>query len=88
MTGMVYQVEVKGHRPGTEEVKVHARQVRQAQQNPERFRLAVVLVPNEAGEVPSVSYFVRPFDGYDLHFAQTYVPLSVAGLAPHALEPQ
>jgi SNF2 family DNA or RNA helicase len=88
ITGMVYQVEVKGHRPGTKEVNVHARQVRQAQQNPERFRLAIVLVPNVAGEVPAVSYFVRPFDGYDLHFAQTYVPLSVAGLAPHALEPQ
>jgi hypothetical protein len=88
VTGMVFQIEVKGHRPETREVNVHARQVRQAQQNPERFRLAIVLVPDEAGALPSVSYFIRPFDGYDLHFAQTGVPLSVAELAPHALEPQ
>lgn len=88
VTGMVFQIEVKGHRPGTKEINVHARQVRQAQQNPERFRLAIVLVPDEPGVAPSVSYFIRPFNGYDLHFAQTGVPLSVAELAPHALEPQ
>jgi SNF2 family DNA or RNA helicase len=86
-TGMVYQIEVKGHRPANGEVKVHARQVRQAKQNPERFRLAIVLVPNEPDGVPKVSYFVRPFDDYELHFAQTYVPLNVADLAPYAEEP-
>ena len=37
---------------------------------------------------PVVYYFVRPFDGYQLHFAQTYVPLDVAELLPHAVEPQ
>ena len=87
-TGMIYQIEVKGHRPANPEVKVRARQVRQAKQNPERFRLAVVLVPNEPEEEPRVSYFVRPFDTFEMHFAQTYVPLNVVELMPTAVEPQ
>jgi SNF2 family DNA or RNA helicase len=87
-TGMVYQIEVKGYRPQTPEIKVRARQVRQAKQNPERFRLAVVLVPNESDGAPTVRYFLRPFDAYELHFAQTYVPLDVADLMLRAVEPQ
>jgi hypothetical protein len=87
-TGMVFQIEVKGHRPDNPEVKVHARQVRQAKQNPERFRLAIVQVPDEPDAEPTVSYFVRPFESYELHFAQTYVPLKVVDLLPFAVEPQ
>ncbi len=86
-TGTAYFIEVKGHRPATTEIKVRAPQVVKAQQNPERFRLVVVAVPDD-GRNPVVRYFVRPFDGYDLHFAQAYVPLAVAQLAPHAVEPQ
>ena len=52
-TGIVYQIEVKGHRPEHPEIKVRARQVRQAKQNPERFRLAVVRVPtSQSGNQP------------------------------------
>ena len=87
-SGMVFQIEVKGHRPANPEIKVRARQVRQAKQNPDRFRLAVVLVPNEPEGEPRVSYFVRPFDAFELHFAQTYVPLNVVDLMPTAVEPQ
>jgi superfamily II DNA or RNA helicase len=87
-TGVIYQIEVKGYRPATPEIKVRARQVRQAKQNPDRFRLAVVRVPDEVEGDPVVSYFIRPFDQYDLHFAQTYVPLDVKSLAPFAVEPQ
>jgi superfamily II DNA or RNA helicase len=87
-TGIVYQVEVKGHRPDTPEIKVRGPQVRQAKQNPERFRLAVVRVPHEHGGEPAVSYFLRPFDTYELHFAQAYVPLNVVDLMPYAVEPQ
>lgn len=87
-TGIVYQIEVKGHRPANPEIKVRARQVRQAKQNPERFRLAVVRVPNDQAEPVIVRYFIRPFDSYELHFAQTYVPLNVLELMPYAVEPQ
>ncbi len=88
VTGITYQIEVKGFRPDTPEIKVRGPQVRQAQQNPERFRLAVVRVPHEADGEPTVRYFIRPFDSYQLHFAQAYVPLNIADLMPYAVEPQ
>ncbi len=87
-TGTRYFIEVKGHKPTTKEIKVSAVQVRQGKQNPERFRLAVVEVPDDPDGEPAVSYFVRPFDGFDLHFAQTYLPMKVADLIPQAVEPQ
>ena len=87
-TGVVYQIEVKGHRPDTSEIKVRGPQVRQAKQNPGRFRLAVVRVPHEPNGRSIVSYFIRPFDTYELHFAQAYVPLNIADLMPYAVEPQ
>ena len=87
-TETIYFIEVKGHRPDTTEIHVSASQIRKAKMNPERFRLAVVRVPNEPDAQPSIGYFVRPFDGYEPHFAQTYVPLKVAELAPHGLAPQ
>jgi hypothetical protein len=87
-TGVLYFIEVKGHRPQTDEIHVRAAQVRKAQMNPERFRLAVVEVPNESEGEPKVGYHLRPFDGYAMVFAQTYVPLSVSQLAEIAVEPQ
>jgi SNF2 family DNA or RNA helicase len=89
VTGFTYYIEVKGHRPATQDIKVRAAQVRKAKMHPERFRLAVVAVsdgPNASAL--KVQYLVRPFDSYDLHFAQTYVPLSVNALKDHAVEPQ
>lgn len=88
VTGTIYFIEVKGHRPGTPEIHVSASQIRKAKMNPERFRLAVVKVPNEVNEIPLVRYYLRPFDGYEPHFAQTYVPLKVVDLQPHGLDPQ
>ena len=86
-TQTVYFIEVKGHRPDTTEIHVSASQIRKAKMNPERFRLAVVRVPNEDDGTPTVRYFVKPFEGYEPHFAQTYVPLKVADLAPFGLDP-
>jgi hypothetical protein len=57
--------------------------------HPEKFRLAVVAVPNDPKNEPSVvSYHVQPFKDVKLHFAQTYVPLSVTALREHAVKPQ
>ena len=87
-TGTMYFIEVKGHRPGTPEIHVSASQIRKAKMNPERFRLVIVKVPNEDHGIPAVRYYVKPFDGYEPHFAQTYVPLKVVDLEPYGLEPQ
>lgn len=87
-TGTTYFIEVKGHRLDTAEIHVSASQIRKAKMNPERFRLAVVRVPDEPDAKSTIGYFVRPFDDYEPHFAQTYVPLNAADLAPHGLAPQ
>ena len=87
-TNISYFIEVKGHRPNNDEIKVRARQIRMAKMNPERFRLAVVSVT--AGDSPvasQVRYLVRPFDDYEPHFAQTYVPLNVQTLLELSVEP-
>ena len=87
-TGIHYYIEVKGHKPTTPEIKVGLRQVRQGKQHPERFRLAVVEVPEDMDAVPMVGYLIQPFDGYDLHFAQASLPLKVSDLMTQAVEPQ
>ncbi len=86
--GAVYLIEVKGHLPTTGEIKVSAVQVRQAKQNPDHFRLAVVAVPEDPDAEPEVRYLLRPFDGYELHFAQTHLPLKVADLMQSAVAPR
>ena len=87
-TGVLYYIEVKGHKPTTPEIKVGLRQVRQGKQHPKRFRLAVVEVPDDPNAEPKVGYLIRPFDGYNLHFAQANLPLKVSDLMTQAVEPQ
>jgi hypothetical protein len=77
---------VKGHLPQTTEIKVSAQQVLKAKSNPERWRLAVVSVPDGDG-VPVVRYLVDPFADTHLHFAQTHVPLAVHQLLSEAGDP-
>ena len=87
-TGDHYFIEVKGHLPRTDEIHVSARQVRQAQNDPERWRLAVVAVPDDPAAEPQVRYLVQPFAGMTLHPAQTNVPLNVAKLLADATPPR
>ena len=87
-TGRQFFIEVKGHKPSTPEIKVSRVQVQQGKQHPDRFRLAVVEVPEDPDEEPKVGYLLRPFDGYDLHFAQANLPLKVSDLMTEAVTPQ
>ena len=79
-TGARYFIEVKGRRPATAEISVSAQQVQKAKSNPDRWRLAVVTVPDESDAEPEVRYLTDPFADVRLHFAQTGVVLDVAGL--------
>ena len=79
-TGARYFIEVKGRRPATAEISVSAQQVQKAKSNPDRWRLAVVTVPDDPGAEPEVRYLTDPFAEVRLHFAQTGVVLDVAGL--------
>ncbi len=86
--GFCFYIEVKGHKPTTPEIKVSKVQVQQGQHHPDRFRLAVVEVPEDPEGEPKVSYLLKPFDGYDLHFAQASLPLKVSDLMTQAVNPQ
>lgn len=88
VTGVCYFIEVKGHLPSTERISVSKRQVGQAQCSPERWRLAVVSVPEDPDAEPEVRYLIDPFQKVTLHPAQTSVPLNVAELLTDATPPQ
>ena len=83
-TGVCYFIEVKGHLPQTEQISVSRRQVGKAHNNSERWRLAVVSVPEDPDAEPEVHYLVEPFKNMSLHPAQTSVPLNVAELLTYA----
>ena len=87
-TGDHYFIEVKGHLPRTDEIHVSARQVRQAQNDPDRWRLAVVSVPDDPAAEPQVHYLVRPFADAAMPSAMTKVALKVAALLADAGPPR
>ena len=87
-TGRCYFIEVKGHLPRTEQISVSKRQVGKAQNNQDRWRLAVVSVPDDPDAEPDVHYLVEPFQDVTLHPAQTSVPLNVADLLAFASPPR
>ena len=86
-TGACYFIEVKGHLPQTEQISVSRRQVGQSHNNRERWRLAVVSVPEDPDAEPEVHYLVEPFKNVTLHPAQTSVPLNVTALLTDATPP-
>ncbi len=86
-SGTCYFIEVKGHLPQTEQISVSRRQVGKAHNNAERWRLAVVSVPEDPDAEPEVHYLVEPFRNVTLHPAQTSVPLNVTDLLSHATPP-
>ena len=86
-TGTHYFIEVKGHLPRTTEISVSAQQVQKARSNPDRWRLAVVSVPDDPGAKPAVHYLIDPFRDYTLHFAESKLTLDVAELLTGAGPP-
>ena len=86
-TGTHYFIEVKGHRPRTTEIHISAQQVSKAKSLPENWRLAVVSVPDDPTELPTVQYLIDPFSDYTPHFAQTGLPLNVADLLEASQDP-
>ncbi len=86
-TGDLYFIEVKGRIEGSDTVTVKARQVRQAQNTPERFILALVTVPEDPDADPTVRYLLRPFQDTELPFAAVSINLSLPKLFAEAVEP-
>ena len=65
-----------------------ARQVRQAQNTPDRFILAIAVVPEDLDAVPMVKYLLRPFQDTELPFAAVSINLSLPKLLAEAVEPR
>ena len=86
-TGTHYFIEVKGHLPRTTEIHISAQQISKAKSLPENWRLAVVSVPDDPAELPTVRYLLDPFSDYTPHFAQTGLALNVATLLKDAQDP-
>lgn len=86
-TGDLYFIEVKGRIEGSDTVTVKARQIRQAQNTPDRFILALVTVPKDPDAEPEVRYLRRPFEGTELPFATVSINLSLPKLLAEAVEP-
>ena len=86
-TGACYFIEVKGHLPRTTQIHVSTPQVNKAKSNPDRWRLAVVSVPDDPAEPPAVRYLIDPFRDVTLHFAQPGLPLTVTDLLDTAQPP-
>ena len=87
-TGDLYFIEVKGRIEGSDTVTVKARQVRQALNTPDRFILAVVVVPKDEAAEPTVRYVRRPFEGTELPFAAVSVTLSLRQLLDASFDPR
>ena len=87
-SGTHYFIEVKGHLPQTAEINVSAQQVQKAKSNPERWRLAVVSVPESPDDAPVVRYLLDPFRDVNMHFAQTRLTLKVEDLLLTAGKPR
>jgi len=86
--GKLYFIEVKGRIEGATTVTVKTRQITQAKNNPETFRLAVVIVPEDETAEPSVSYLVRPFDEHESGFAEESATFRLGKLLGRAGGPQ
>ena len=82
-----YFIEVKGHLPRTTEIHISAQQISKAKSLPDQWRLAVVSVPDDPAESPTVRYLLDPFSDYTPHFAQTGLTLNVADLLEAAQDP-
>ena len=83
----LYFIEVKGRIEDADTVNVKARQIRQAQNNPDRFILALVLVPADQSTDPAVHYVRAPFQGMQVPFDQYSVNLPLHELLPEAASP-
>ncbi len=81
--GLVF-LEVKGRVAGADKVSLTANEIRKANNVPERFRLAVVLLQDDTPQ--SITY-VRDFDFGQPGFAQTSAAYSLSALLAHGGPP-
>ena len=83
--GRLVFIEVKGRANGADQVTLTTNEIRRANNIPEQFRLAVVIVENDAGSEP---VYVRDFDFGAPGFAQTSATFSLSTLLKYGGPPE
>ena len=78
-------IEVKGRAVGADQVTLTTNEIRRANNVPEQFLLAVVLVENDVGSDP---VYVRDFDFGEPGFAQTSASFHLSTLLQHGGPPE
>ena len=86
-TGDLFFIEVKGRIEGAATVNVKARQIRQGQNHPKRFILAVAQVPSDPDAQPTVRYLRDSFQDTALPFGTHSVTLELKKLLARSTEP-
>lgn len=87
-TGVCYFIEVRGHLLQDRADQRQSPLGRKSHNDPEPWRLAVVLVPEDPHGEPNVHYLVESFKGVSLHPAQTSIPMNMAELLIYAGSPR
>ncbi len=83
--GSLVFIEVKGRAVGADQVTLTVNEIRRANNVPEQFRLAVVIVENNSGSDP---VYVRDFDFGQPGFAQTCASFNLGTLLQHGGPPE
>ena len=83
--GSLVFIEVKGRAKGADQVTLTTNEIRRANNVPEQFRLAIVLVENDAGSEP---VYVRDFDFGEPGFAQIGSSYGLSTLLQHGGPPE
>ena len=80
-TGDLYFIEVKGRIEGAHTVTVSRSQIIHAQNTPDRFILAVVVVPEDRSAEPTVRYVRRPFEGVEVSYRRYSINFALSEFA-------
>ena len=83
--GSLVFIEVKGRAVGADQVTLTTNEIRRANNVPDQFRLAVVLVENDAANDP---VYIRDFDFGKPGFAQTSASFRLGSLLQHGGLPE
>ena len=80
-TGDLYFIEVKGRIEGADTVTVSRSQIIHAQNTPDRFILAAVVVPEDRSAEPTVRYVRRPFERVEVSYRKYSINFALSEFA-------
>jgi len=83
--GTLVFIEVKGRAIGADQVTLTTNEIRRANNVPDQFRLAIVVVENDTGRDP---VYIKDFDYGEPGFSQNSASFNLSALMQHGGSPQ